>query len=313
VTVTVGFGASLFGGIEGDDRFQMRSLKPRYLRMMPSFYGDAEGLSPRDTASDLLFAISSDHPYVNVAIARSIAHGYVDPRLAVKEIAQGFSRPDKREFLRFDDGIDNLSNWPDGDLDRLIYIGPRDIEPDWCVGGSYLVYRKIRENLPIWEHLRTEQQEEIIGRHKSSGLPLARQTEPRDPRVPVFPDPKDPRDGALTAHIRKVQPRRNYPDLLGVHDLDRRFLRRPYPYFKGLDSRGEVECGLLFLAFMKSIKQQFEWPVQIWQTNPDFPIPGTGVDALYANGIISTIGGGYYFCPPAPNGKTDFLGSVLFG
>jgi hypothetical protein len=33
----------------------------------------------------------------------------------------------------------------------------------------------------------------------------------------------------------------------------------------------------------------------MWQMNPDFPVKGTGIDALYAHRILSTIYGGYYF------------------
>ena len=304
----------------------LTACRPRHLKRMPRFHGDASDFAPMATAGDLLFAISSDHPYVNLAIARSIAHGYAlphgtdgqGPSLKVKCVEQGFGRPDKREFLRFDDGIDNLSNFPLGELDRLVYVQSDDDEPEWCVGGSYLVYRKIRENLFRWEHLdpdRREQvrlQEAMIGRHKLTGEPLSRDQTGADDMVPVYPDPSDDRDGPLAAHIRKVQPRRPYADIFGGNDLDRRFLRRPYPYFAGMDSTGEVDCGLHFLAFQRNPKQQFEWVTQMWQMNPDFPIAGTGIDSLYANGILTTVGGGYYFCPPRPQRRGDFLGSGLF-
>src|SRR5262249_49252803 len=115
-----------------------------------------------------------------------------------------------------------------------------------------------------------------------------------------------------TAHIRKVQPRRQGLDFTGVADLDRRFLRRGYPYFEGLDSQGNVSCGLLFLAFMHDLRKQFEWVVQNWQLNPDFPRTHTGIDALYEHDILSNVTGGYYFCPPAPTGRADFVGSALF-
>ena len=46
--------------------------------------------------------------------------------------------------------------------------------------------------------------------------------------------------------------------------------------------------------------------------NPDFPIPGTGTDVLYASGVLSTIDGGYYFCPPGLSDEDDFFGSGMF-
>jgi deferrochelatase/peroxidase EfeB len=310
VTVTVGLGTPLFQTAHGDDRFGLCHARPKGLKTMPRVMGDE--YDPAADAADLVIVIASDHPYVNVAIARSLIHGYVDKRIVIRRIEQGFSRPDKREFLRFDDGIDNLSNANDGELDRFAYVHPGDGEPDWCVNGAYLAWRKIRENLPIWEAMKQHEQEGSIGREKRSGQPLSRKRTGPGGMTPVYPNPHDAKDGPLNAHIRKVQPRRPGMDLLGVGDLERRFLRRGYPFFDGLDGDKQLQCGLLFLAFARDLRKQFEWPVQMWQTNPDFPEPGTGVDALYGRKVLSNIAGGYYFCPPAPRRKDDFLASALF-
>jgi deferrochelatase/peroxidase EfeB len=293
----------------------LRHQKPKWLRQMPKVVGD--DFDPAQTAADLIFLIASDHPYVNDWIARLLCHGdwgapgHKETRLKVRTLDQGFSRPDRREFLRFDDGIDNLSNARDRELDRFVYVTPHDGEPEWALNGSYLVWRKIQENLPIWEAFSDAQQEGMIGRIKESGRPLSRDKAPPSEMTPVYPNPSLAVDGPLTAHIRKVQPRRLGVDLFGVADLDRRFLRRGYPYFEGIDAAGRVECGLLFLAFMRDLRKQFEWPVNNWQLNPDFPLPGTGIDALYDREVLSNVDGGYYFCPPAP-GNDAFLQSPLF-
>lgn len=317
LTVTMGFGASLFLTRQGDDRFGIHHLKPSSLKLMPALPGDAPDFSPANTASDLVFVVASDHPYVNIHVARRLTK-HIDARITVKHLEQAFSRPDLLEFLGFEDGTDNIRNWPQNDMDRLAYVTEQEDEPEWCVGGSYLVYRKIRERLPVWESLAQhkeemiKRQEAIIGRDKETGMPLSRHTDPRDPRTPVYPDPTDPADGPLSAHIRKVQPRRPYPDIFGVDDLDRRFLRRPYSnYIDGVDEDGEIRSGLNFIAFMRSIREQFEYVATMWQMNPDFPVKGTGIDALYAHNILSTIYGGYYFCPPAPLDEQDFIGSAL--
>lgn len=318
LTITVGFGSNLFLTERGDDRFRLRHMKPSALKQMISLPGDAPGFSPADTASDLIFVVASDHPYVNIHVARRLTK-HVDPRIKVKHLEQAFSRPDLLEFLGFEDGTDNIRNWPDGDMDRLVYVTERDNEPEWCAGGSYLVYRKIQENLPVWETLAQhkaemiKRQEAMIGRDKDTGLPLSRRKAAPNKLTPVFPDPADPKDGPLNAHIRKVQPRRPYPDIFGVDDLDRRFLRRPYSnYIDGVDENGAIRSGLNFIAFMRNIREQFEYVATMWQMNPNFPVPGTGIDALYAHNILSTIYGGYYFCPPAPRNKREFIGSALF-
>lgn len=316
VTVTVGLGNNLFISPHGDDRFGLRHHKPKWLRTMPKVQGDK--FEPAEAAADLIFLIASDHPYVNVSIARALAQGNwgakgtKEKRILVRTIDQGFSRPDRREFLRFDDGIDNLSNSRNRELDKFVYVSRENGEPKWASNGSYLVWRKIREDLPFWESFTDKEQAGMIGREKESGKPLSKQVTGPSGMTPVYPNPSDPLDGPLTAHIRKVQPRRPGVDLFGIGDLERRFLRRGYSYFDGFDGSGNISCGLLFLAFMRDLRKQFEWPVQSWQTNPDFPDPGTGIDSLYGKGILSNVSGGYYFCPPAPLGAGDFLGASMF-
>jgi deferrochelatase/peroxidase EfeB len=330
VTITIGFGASLFVDSTGFDRYDIAARKPKFLKTMPSFQGDSSDFKPEQSASDLILVISSDHTYVNVAIVRYIAeffnkdfsrerHEERDAYdvLKFRGVEEGFGRMDKREFLRFDDGVENLQIDP-AELRRLVYVDATDNEPRWCVNGTYLVYRKVRENMPRWEQVDdrrdarqlrelVQRQERMIGRHKESSLPLGQTN-----LTPVFPDPTDASKCPLDAHIRKVQPRRPTPDLFGLNDLERRFLRRPYPFFDGLGADGQARNGLQFLAFMKNVQQQFEHVVNMWQMNPDFPVAGTGVDAMYANGILSTTDGGYYFCPPGLKHNADFFGSGMF-
>ncbi|WP_299084021.1 Dyp-type peroxidase [uncultured Ruegeria sp.] len=324
VAITLGFGASLFVDKTGFDRFGLRAKRPKFLKPMPSFPGDAEEFDPAKSGSDLILLVSSDHPYINIAVIRFFAEFFNQrydekfrngkagpPMLKFLDIEEGFSRKDKREFLKFDDGINNI-NMSQDDLRRLVYVTEADHEPDWCQSGTYMVYRKIRENMPRWEALEGQVQEQMIGRDKETGKPLSRNAEGPENMTPVYPNPLDERDGRLDSHIRKVQPRRPVEDLFGINDKERRFLRRPYPFFDGLDDAGHSVNGLQFVAFMKSLQQQFEHVVNMWQMNPDFPQVGTGVDALFAKGILSTIDGGYYFCPPGLKGPNDYFGSGLF-
>ena len=200
-----------------------------------------------------------------------------------------------------------------GYLDRLVYVHKADDEPAWCVNGIYLVYRKILDDLERWEHLSPHDQERLIGRRKRDGRALCGATGPGK-MVLVFWDRNGQLDRRMpaNAHILKSQPRRPGVDFTGTNDLDRRFLRRPYPFFSQEDAvGGKLGFGLQFLAFMRNLGKQFEWVTRMWQMNPHFPVRDAGIDALYANHILSTIGGGYYFCPPAPKGPGDYLGSGL--
>jgi deferrochelatase/peroxidase EfeB len=320
VTITIGFGASLFVNIDGDDRFEIGHMKPRFLKMMPSFPGvDAEVFRPEEHATDLVVQICSDHPYVNAHIAKGLHEYKFGKGLKIRRIEHGFARQDTRESLQFDDGISNLRSWPENTMERLAYVGPADNDLEWCIGGSYLVYRKMAENLPLWERFSDEQQSQMIGRNKASGKPLSRATtcpfydancQDFD-KMPVYPDPTSDMDGRIDGHMRKSQPRRPGPDFLGVNDLNRMFLRRPYPYFDGMDLKGNPAVGLHFIAFMKNVLEQFEHVTQMWQANRNFPTPGAGIDVLMASGVIEAISGGYYFCPPWPKQEEEFLGAAI--
>ena len=77
-----------------------------------------------------------------------------------------------------------------------------------------------------------------------------------------------------------------------------------------MDDTGSELRGLHHISFVRNLRKQYEWPIEMWQTNPDFPVPGTGIDSLYQ--IATNVGGGYYFCPPAQKSERDFLGSEMF-
>ena len=88
----------------------------------------------------------------------------------------------------------------------------------------------------------------------------------------------------LSSHIRKAYPR---DDLTGVADREtHRLLRRGIPF--GPSSRStpsapapdDLDRGLLFVAYMTSITDQFEFVIKNWVNNPDFKEPGVGVDPL---------------------------------
>jgi deferrochelatase/peroxidase EfeB len=311
VTITIGLGATLFTDRHGRDRFGIRALCPRSLKIMPSLPKDR--FDPVATATDVLVQVCSDHEYVNVYLAQQMKLGALKEHFTVTGIERGFARPDLREHLGFDDGIANLRAVDGDPLHRLVYVDETCHEPAWCVHGAYLVYRKIRENLPVWEAMQEIAQEQTIGRRKASGEPLAA-PDAGNPLLPDFSDDPKGERTPFSAHVRKVQPRRRGPDLFGIEDLERRFHRRPYPYFDGqLDAEHEgLDAGLHFLGYMRSIRAQFEHVATMWQLNPNFPHAGAGIDQLYGRDILSTVDGGYYFCPPGTNDPKDFVGSGLF-
>lgn len=64
---------------------------------------------------------------------------------------------------------------------------------------------------------------------------------------------------------------------------------------------GQIVQGLQFASFQASL-DQFDAVFNRWMLNPDFPRPGTGVDALLARGLITIEKWGFYFVPPDTDG-----------
>jgi Dyp-type peroxidase family len=102
------------------------------------------------------------------------------------------------------------------------------------------------------------------------------------------------------AHIRKVNPRGEFA---AQERLRHRLLRRGITYGPMSQSTPDapvddgVERGLLFLAYMTSIRYQFEFVMESWANHQNFRTAGTGADALLSRDWIEPTGGGYFFAP----------------
>ena len=170
VSVTVGLGATLFTTIHGDDRFTLAGARPKSLKVMPAFAGD-EGFMPAQQATDLVVLIASDDYYVNEYIFSRIYYGTVHPGIVARRVERGYSRPDSREPSGFEDGITNPKNLSGGNLlDQFVFVREGDPEPEWCVDGSYLAYRKIRRRMRGFFKMAMPEREAVFGVDRVSGL-----------------------------------------------------------------------------------------------------------------------------------------------
>ena len=115
--------------------------------------------------------------------------------------------------------------------------------PDWLVGGSYLVVRRIAMTVETWDRTSLTEQEQVIGRHKRSGAPLGALEE----RASF-----DPAALPAGSHVRAAHPDSND---------GARMLRRGYSFVDGSDGLGRLDAGLFFLAFQRDPRTSFV-PVQ---------------------------------------------------
>lgn len=282
LTLTVGFGASLFTDGQGADRFGVAHLRPAQLADLPAFAGDA--LDPARGGGDLCVQACADDPQVAVHAIRNLAR-IARGTASVRYSQLGFGRTSStsvqqataRNMMGFKDGTANVKAEDTAQMDTHVWVQPGD-GPDWMTGGSYLVARRIRMLIEPWDSAPLTEQERVIGRRKGSGAPLGRTDE--------F-DPVDltaaGSDGSpvidLTAHVRLA-----HPDTNGGATL----LRRGYSFVDGTDSLGRLDAGLFFLAYQRDPRTQF---VRI-QTS----LAGKAHDAL--NEYIQHVGSGLYACPP---------------
>jgi deferrochelatase/peroxidase EfeB len=119
--------------------------------------------------------------------------------------------------------------------------------PAWLVDGTYLVARRIRMHIEIWDRTPLLEQEAIVGRTKGTGAPLGQVAEFDEPDLHVRGEGGVPVIGEL-AHIRLASP----------ESLDgARILRRGYNFIDGSDGLGHLDAGLFFICFNKDSRKQF--------------------------------------------------------
>lgn len=240
------------------------------------------------------------------------------------------SRHEGRALIGFLDGTSNLNPRDSDDDAKLVFVNPGDVanypqnppagelstenpyqaaptdpkphfpdlhpvptaEPAWTEHGTYMTVRVSTFNTKDWDKLAQEDQEKTIGRFKVHGASLdLTDTDADLDKEPAFKDDKSAPGVSTDAHIRKANPRGNDGE-----DAQRRIFRRGYPLIG--PGFGELQRGLIFISFGRSITTQFEFIVRAWMRNKDFPIPGAGVDPLFAKVGETVLGGGYYFVPP---------------
>ena len=179
LTVTFGFGPSLFRDAGGRDRFGLADRQPRALRDLPHFPADV--LDPARSGGDLCVQACADDPQVAVHAIRNLARlGF--GTVAVRWSQLGFGRTSTtstsqstpRNLFGFKDGTANVKAEEGDALDDHVWVGSDD-DPraPWLAGGSYLVARRINMTIEVWDRQPLGDQEGFIGRTKADGAPLS--------------------------------------------------------------------------------------------------------------------------------------------
>jgi deferrochelatase/peroxidase EfeB len=273
LTVTIGLGASLF------ERHDL--TPPEKLERMTAFEGDRLDLAL--THGDVVLLISAHNMDTPSHALRELLRVTRD-QFALRWWIDGFQGADRgptarsarRNLFGFRDGTGNPDTSDDALMRQLVWTPG---------GGTYMAVRLIRMHLEFWDRVGLRHQEGMIGRRRDTGAPLGGRDEFDDPRLDL--DPKGARI-PLDAHIR----------LAGPHTPDQRLLRRSWNYQRGFDQAGQLDQGLIFVAYNQDPRRQF---LTVQKRLAGEPMTD----------YITPVGGGYFYVPPGAQGPGDWVGSRL--
>jgi deferrochelatase/peroxidase EfeB len=290
LTVTFGFGPGLFER----PGLGLAAKRPAALREIPPL--PADELNGLESGGDVCVQACSDDPQVAFHAIRNLAR-IGRGTVAMRWSQLGFGRTSSttraqdtpRNLMGFKDGTVNIKAEDTDAMDRFVWVGGGG--PAWMRGGSYMVTRRIRMLLEVWDRSPLEDQEQTIGRAKYSGAPLGGHDEfepldfaARQPSgLPAIP---------VDAHVRLASAQANDGE---------RILRRGYSFTDGVDeSLGELEAGLFFIAFQRDPEKQFVAIQRRLGAN----------DAL--NEYIKHVGSAVFAVPPGAR-KGGYVGEALLG
>lgn len=297
LTITIGFGPSLFETAAGVDRFGIAARRPPSLTELPLFPKD--NLSPARSGGDLCIQACADDPQVAVHAVRNLAR-IAFGTATVRWSQLGFGRTSStsttqttpRNLFGFKDGTANLKAEDPSSLDEHVWVpsSPPDANDGWLAGGSYLVARRISMRIETWDRTSLAEQEALIGRTKGDGAPLSGGTEFT---VPDF-QATGARDEPLVpggSHMRLAHPSANN----GV-----RILRRGYNFTDGSDGLGRLDAGLFFIAFVQDPATHYI-PMQLQLSKNDTLME-----------YLQHTGSALFAVPPGVAYPGGFLGEALF-
>jgi deferrochelatase/peroxidase EfeB len=295
LTLTFGFGPSLFRDSAGNDRFGVADRQPAALQRLPHF--PADDLDAGRSDGDLCVQACADDPQVAVHAIRNlsrIAFGTASLRWSQlgfgRTSSTSSSQETPRNLFGFKDGTANLKA-EDPELDDHVWVRRTD-DPSggWLAGGSYLVARRINMTIEPWDRTPLTEQETLVGRNRSSGAPLTGGSEHTPLDLAAKDDAGQPVI-ATNAHVRLAHPSTNG----GV-----RMLRRGYNFTDGNDVLGRLDAGLFFIAFVRDPLRQYV-PMQTRMSREDGLME-----------YLKHTGSALFATPPGVR-RGGYVGETLFG
>ena len=253
LTLTFGFGPTLFRDRDGRDRFGIAARRPHALRRLPHFPADM--LRPDRSDGDLCVQACADDPQVAVHAIRNLAR-IAFGSAALRWSQLGFGRTSStstsqqtpRNLFGFKDGTANLKAEQQSEVDKHLWVSADDDpKASWLAGGSYLVARRIDMVIEACDRTSLREQEQLVGRDRLRGAPLSGGTEFSEVDFALRGSDRQPLI-STTAHVRLAHPTQN---------KGARMLRRGYNFTDGSDDLGRLDAGLFFIGYVRDPDTQY--------------------------------------------------------
>lgn len=271
--------------------------------------------------SDIVFQFVAEH---QLAVNRGIVEvqKLIEDEslpLSISFVSQGFHREDRRSWIDFHDGINNMRS-----DERLRAIEYNLSDQRWMTGGTFMAFLKIAIDLQTWRKLSRIEQEILVGRNKLTGCPLDSadvvgdgytKTEiagcPMTGNIPnsapnSFLNPPRPADSLIQAsHIHRSNQNRGNPG----QDSNNRVFRQGYEFLDWVEGKG-ISVGLNFISFQRridAIRQMLNLPT--WMGGVNFGGPEGDANRPPAVELMSLLAGGFYAIPP---NSEPYPGASLF-
>lgn len=233
-----------------------------------------------------------------------------DEQLPLTPIASfgGFSRPDRRGWLDFHDGVSNMDS-----RER-----PRAIEasaPQWMTGGTYMSFLRILVNLKTWRTLSRSEQELVVGRDRLTGAALADVEEDASGKPIPIPRPFHGEDASAQERAEWRDPPETLHRLLEASHVHRvnqtrasagapgalRIFRQGYEFLEDISAGGPI-LGLNFVSFQSDLRVIHHiLHLPGWLGDANFGGPRAEGEAAPPS-FLTLQAAGFYAIPPRDEG-----------
>ncbi len=286
-TVTFGVGPSFF-----DHRFGLSASRPSKLIDIPPFKRDE--LRDEWSHGDVIVQVCADDQQVAFHALRNLAR-IARGKAVLRWMQQGFQRTagsgpsgaTPRNLFGFKDGTNNPNVADEQTAKDVIWAEAGDGTP-WMDQGTYMVVRRIRMRIEVWDRTTLGEQEATFGRHRDTGAPLGKANE------------FDPADFSMTGDKGKPVIPANSHMAIAHMGGKVKIHRRGYSYSNGIDFKtGQLDAGLLFICYNRDPANQF------------VPIQTKLAESDKLNEYTEHVGSGIYACFPGAK-QGGYIGDTLF-